>query len=346
MAEVRVRDLTPDDRAWAEKLIAGGSGGVATIARLGELIDPLQLEGLVAEEGGHPIGLATIQEQPTTGMEVVTLHAEPRGRGAGTALLATAWQVAAASEHSRLWLVTTNDNLAALHFCLHRGMRITTVHDDAVARDRELKPEIPVANPENGLPIRDLIELELPTDPAWEPAALPFPRVSDLDLLPAEAFAIEVMPLFEGAPGFVARLAGARPFGDDDGMLESAADVAHELPEEEQLELVEAHPRIGAAPESVSRASYDEQGYAAESPEDAETARAYEELAMLNEIYEERFGFRYVVFVAGRPKAAVVPLLEQALRNDREVELRRAIDDAIYIAGDRLRKLRGLGTEV
>jgi 2-oxo-4-hydroxy-4-carboxy--5-ureidoimidazoline (OHCU) decarboxylase/GNAT superfamily N-acetyltransferase len=338
--------MTPDDRAWAERLIADASGGNATVARLGELVDPLQFEGLVAEEAGHPIGLATVREDPATGMEVVTLHAEPRGRGAGTALLTTAWQVAAASGHARLWLVTTNDNLEALHFYLHRGMRIAAVHEDAVARDRELKPEIPHTNPENGLPVRDLIELELPTEEAWEPASLPFARVEDLDLLPDEAFVMEVTPLFEGAPRFVARLAEARPFGDDDGMLESAADVAHGLPEEEQLELVEAHPRIGAAPESVSRASYDEQGYGAESPDDAETARAYEELAMLNEIYEQRFGFRYVVFVAGRPKAAIVPLLEQALRNDREVELRRAIDDAIYIAGDRLRKLRGLGTEV
>jgi 2-oxo-4-hydroxy-4-carboxy--5-ureidoimidazoline (OHCU) decarboxylase len=49
--------------------------------------------------------------------------------------------------------------------------------------------------------------------------------------------------------------------------------------------------------------------------------------------------------VAGRPKTEIVPLLEHALRNDREAELRRAIDDSMYIAGDRLRKLRGLGRE-
>ena len=51
-------------------------------------------------------------------------------------------------------------------------------------------------------------------------------------------------------------------------------------------------------------------------------------------------------FVAGRPRDAIVPLLEHALLSDREVELRRAVDDAIYIAGDRLRRLRGLGSEI
>jgi 2-oxo-4-hydroxy-4-carboxy-5-ureidoimidazoline decarboxylase len=276
----------------------------------------------------------------------VTLHADPRRKGAGTALLETAWHVAAASGHHRLWLVTTNDNLDALHFYLRRGMRIAAVHDGAVEGDRALKPEIPPFNGDNGLPIRDLVELELPTgDGAAELEPQPFPRIEDLDRLPAEAFVAEVLPLFEGAPRLSRLLADERPFESDAQLIATAFEVAHGMSEEEQLELVEAHPRIGAPPEEVSEASYDEQGYAEESPEEAETARAYEELAVLNEIYERRFGFRYVVFVAGRPKAEIVPLLEHALRNEREAELRRAVDDAIYIAGDRLRKLRGLGTE-
>jgi 2-oxo-4-hydroxy-4-carboxy--5-ureidoimidazoline (OHCU) decarboxylase/GNAT superfamily N-acetyltransferase len=343
--EIHVRDMTPADRSWAEQLIAGASGGSATVARLGELIDPLALEGLVAESDGRSIGLATVQETPERGMEVVTLHADPRGRGAGSALLETAWHVAAASGHHRLWLVTSNDNLPALHFYLRRGMQIAAVHAGAVERDRQLKPDIPPFNGETGLPIRDLIELELPMTEGAQLVTRPFPRAEDLDQLPSEAFVAEVLTLFEGGPHFVDRLAQERPLGDDNGLLHAAFEVAHGMAEDEKLELVEAHPRIGAHPEAVSPASYAEQGYEDESDEDAETARAYEELAMLNQIYEERFGFRYVVFVAGRPKSAIVPLLEHALRNDRDAELRRAIDDTIYIAGDRLRRLRGLGTE-
>jgi 2-oxo-4-hydroxy-4-carboxy--5-ureidoimidazoline (OHCU) decarboxylase/GNAT superfamily N-acetyltransferase len=347
VADVHVRDLSPADHEWADRLLAQNLGGTRMVARLGELIDPLQLEGLVAESGGRHIGLAVVRESPDRGMEVVTLHAEPRGEGAGTALLETAWHVAAASGHHRLWLVTTNDNLEALHFYLRRGMRVTAVHEGAVERDRELKPEIPAFNGDNGLPLRDLIELELPTgEGAADLVTQPFPRSEDLDRLPEVAFVSEAAQLFEGGPRFLARLAEERPFETDERMMQAAFEVAHGMPEEERLELVEAHPRIGAPPQEVSEASYDEQGYEAEAPEDMDTARAYEELAMLNEIYERQFGFRYVVFVAGRPKTEIVPLLEHALRNDREAELRRAVDDAIYIAGDRLRRLRGLGTEV
>jgi 2-oxo-4-hydroxy-4-carboxy-5-ureidoimidazoline decarboxylase len=68
-----------------------------------------------------------------------------------------------------------------------------------------------------------------------------------------------------------------------------------------------------------------------------------QELADLNAAYEQHFGFRYVVFVAGRPRAEVVPLMEVALRNERTAELRRGVADAIFIAADRLRAERGGG---
>jgi len=170
--------------------------------------------------------------------------------------------------------------------------------------------------------------------------APPIPEVTELNALSADAFVAALAPLFEGAPRFLRRVAEERPFESDAELLAAAHEVAISMPEDERVELVEAHPRIGADVDTVSDLSRDEQGYDEESDEDAETARAYEELAMLNEIYERQFGFRYVVFVAGRSKAEIVPLLEHALRNDREAELRRALDETLDIAADRLARLR------
>ncbi len=276
---------------------------------------------------------------------MATLHAEPQGGGAGIALLETAFQVAVASGHSRLWLVTTNDNLPAIHFYLRRGMHVATVHAGAVDRDRAMKPQIPMVNAENGIPVRDLVEFELRADAARGGSKLKlppiaFPRVDDLDKLPLASFVHELTPLFEGAPAFLGRLADERPFGSDGALIKAAFEVSRRISQAEALELIEAHPRIGAPPDAVSGLSYAEQGYATEAA-DAETARAYKELAVLNEIYERRFGFRYVIFVAGRPKTVIVPLLEAALRNERDAELRRAVADTVYIAADRLATLRG-----
>jgi 2-oxo-4-hydroxy-4-carboxy--5-ureidoimidazoline (OHCU) decarboxylase len=164
--------------------------------------------------------------------------------------------------------------------------------------------------------------------------------MADLNDLSEDAFADEVAPLFEGAPGFLRRLAAARPFDSDHAFVATAREVARTMPEADQIELLNAHPPLGADPASVSRASFEEQGY--ESPDgDDERQQVLEELAMLNEVYEGRFGFRYVVFVAGRPLSAMGPLIEGAMRNDRPAELARGIDEVIDVAADRLGQLRG-----
>jgi 2-oxo-4-hydroxy-4-carboxy-5-ureidoimidazoline decarboxylase len=163
------------------------------------------------------------------------------------------------------------------------------------------------------------------TDPAHD--------ASELDALSPDAFAAAVGPWFEGAPRFLDRLAAARPFGDAATLFARAADIAAAMPEDEQLELIDAHPRLGAPPSSVSAASFREQGY------DRETLDAIADLERLNAAYETRFGFRFCVFVNGRSRASLVPVLEAALRADRDAEIRRAVGEVVAIARDRFDRL-------
>jgi len=61
---------------------------------------------------------------------------------------------------TRLWVITTNDNVDALRFYQRRGFRLVTVHRGAVDRSRaSLKPEIPPVGA-YGIPLRDEIELD------------------------------------------------------------------------------------------------------------------------------------------------------------------------------------------
>lgn len=160
--------------------------------------------------------------------------------------------------------------------------------------------------------------------------------VDELNAMEADAFAATIAPLFENAPRFVARIADARPFESEEDLFDTARGIAREMPEAEQIELLEAHPRIGADTATVSDASRREQGE--EEPNEAWVGN---ELTALNEAYESRFGFRFVVFVAGRPRADIIPLLERALHADRDEELRRGLDDVVLIAADRMGTLRG-----
>lgn len=152
--------------------------------------------------------------------------------------------------------------------------------------------------------------------------------------------------LFEGAPRFLDRVEAAAPFADDDALFAAARAIAHTMPEPEQIELIDAHPRLGAPPGTVSALSYVEQGYdrpggAAGGAETQVDVAA--ELERLNDAYEARFGFRYCVYVAGRSRAALLPDMAAATQRpatDRSAELHRALDAVVDIAIDRHAKLR------
>ena len=163
--------------------------------------------------------------------------------------------------------------------------------------------------------------------------------IEEIDAADVDAFVTTLSALFEGAPRFLRRLAEARPFETQDDLFAAARVTAREMPEEEQIELLDAHPRIGADPATVSELSHAEQGF--DEPPADDQAWVGDELQALNEAYESLFGFRFVVFVAGRPRAEIIPILERALHADRDEELRRGLDDVVLIASERMDTLRG-----
>jgi len=168
--------------------------------------------------------------------------------------------------------------------------------------------------------------------------------LDDLNAASPGAASASLAPLFEGAPAFLDRLVARRPFRSWPQAFEVARAIAHAMPEADQVELVDAHPRLGADPAGVSALSFREQGY--DRPADSGAGDptgeidVAAELARLNAAYEARFGFRYCVFVAGRPRADLLPGLAAALEADREAELHRALDAVVDIAMVRLDALR------
>jgi GNAT superfamily N-acetyltransferase len=120
------------------------------------------LPGFVAELDGATAGLLTYDIAGDS-CEVVTIDAVETRRGVGSALLRAAGKAARSAGCRRLWLITTNDNVAALRFYLRNGMRLVAVHLDALERSRELKPSIPT-HADDGTPLRDEWELELSLD--------------------------------------------------------------------------------------------------------------------------------------------------------------------------------------
>ena len=138
--------------------------------------------------------------------------------------------------------------------------------------------------------------------------------------LPRQLTADELAELFEGRTALVEQLARLEdPLG-------RARDVARGLSGAELQEVLAAHPAIGGTPTSARSAA--EQG-----TDDDPAVLA--ELAVLNRAYEDRFGFRFVVFVNRRPRRELVPVLRERLERTREEELSTGVDELVQIAIDR-----------
>ncbi len=140
--------------------------------------------------------------------------------------------------------------------------------------------------------------------------------------LPRKLSVDELAALFEGRTRFVERLAESL------NPLDVARAVLGELPEDAQLEALNAHPRIGAS--RLSRASRGEQG-------EGDDPAVLAELARLNAAYEEKFGFRFVVFVNRRPRSVILSVLRGRIARTREEELQTGLDDLVAIALNRFR---------
>jgi 2-oxo-4-hydroxy-4-carboxy-5-ureidoimidazoline decarboxylase len=138
--------------------------------------------------------------------------------------------------------------------------------------------------------------------------------------LPRQLSVEQLEELFEGRTRLVERLAGI------DDPLENADSVLAKLSEEEKIEALDAHPAIGAR--TLSARSAEEQGASGDPA-------VLSELAYLNQIYQEKFGFRFVVFVAGRPKREILEVLRTRIANTREEELETGCRELVAIAKDR-----------
>ena len=131
--------------------------------------------------------------------------------------------------------------------------------------------------------------------------------------LPRQLTKREVAELFSG-PGMLVDL-----LAEVDDPLGRAEEIAGSLSDADKAEALAAHPRIGEP-----------------SPEQhGEDPAVLTELAYLNQVYEEKFGFRFVVHVAGRPHSELLEVLRDRLARTREEELETGIAELVAIAQDR-----------
>lgn len=156
---IKIQELTSSDRQWIEETSTRLWGSPFVIVHETTYY-PDTLPGFYALDNNTRCGLITYHIADNA-CEIVTLNSDYPGKGIGSALIEAVIHQASIAGCHRIWLITTNDNLHALGFYQKRGFELVTIHRHAVNRARKIKPQIPLLG-ENGIPIRDEIELEYP----------------------------------------------------------------------------------------------------------------------------------------------------------------------------------------
>jgi 2-oxo-4-hydroxy-4-carboxy-5-ureidoimidazoline decarboxylase len=155
-----------------------------------------------------------------------------------------------------------------------------------------------------------------------------WPRtVAELNATSREQFLGALGFLFEHSPWIVEAAWARRPFADRDDLHRRLVDVVREAPLERQIALIEAHPDLAgraAIAGELTAASTREQAAAGLdrlSPEE------YQRFHALNDAYRARFGFPFIIAVRENTKESILRSFEVRLGNDRDAEVRTALDE-------------------
>lgn len=142
------------------------------------------------------------------------------------------------------------------------------------------------------------------------------------------------------ARAWVTAMCTARPFANDDSVLQTAAESWWQLGHGDWREAFAAHPQIGDLASLRAKfadtrawAGGEQAGVAGAS--DATLVR----LAELNREYLARFGYIFIVFATGKSADEMLAILESRLPNSLDAELPIAAGEQLKITQLRLRKL-------
>jgi 2-oxo-4-hydroxy-4-carboxy-5-ureidoimidazoline decarboxylase len=140
-----------------------------------------------------------------------------------------------------------------------------------------------------------------------------------------------------GSTRWVERMIACRPFGDQASLLTAARTEWFGLSDDDWREAFGDHPKIGDR-ESLERRfaatrhlSEREQKGVEAAGEDVLSA-----LADANRVYEERFGYIFIVCATGRTAEEMLALLRARLDNDPGTEIRIAAEEQAEITALRL----------
>lgn len=160
--------------------------------------------------------------------------------------------------------------------------------------------------------------------------------LDQLNALPQPAFSEALAGIFEHSPWVPERAWPQRPFASIDALHAVMCAVVAVAHADEQMALIRAHPQLAgkaAIRGELTAASTAEQSGAGL---DQCSAEEFARITALNDAYQQRFGFPFILAVRGHTRASIIAAMAARLGNVREDEIAEALRQIERIAGFRL----------
>jgi OHCU decarboxylase len=135
-------------------------------------------------------------------------------------------------------------------------------------------------------------------------------------------------------------MAAARPFQMLEDLYKTAERIWFDLPPAEMLEAFASHPKIGSSKPAASQKKRAAKWSSKEqSGVNGAGSEVMTQLAELNGLYHEKFGFIFIVCATGKTADEMLAICKARLRNSAATELKIAAEEQMKITDLRLNKL-------
>jgi 2-oxo-4-hydroxy-4-carboxy-5-ureidoimidazoline decarboxylase len=135
-------------------------------------------------------------------------------------------------------------------------------------------------------------------------------------------------------------MARHRPFTSQDALFEHAESLWWDLSADHWLQAFAGHPKIGDI-DSLRKKYAGSRAWSEGEQKGVESAaeEVLKRLARMNDTYEEKFGYIFIVCATGKSAAEMLEILESRLPNPPDRELKIAAAEQARITAIRLEKL-------
>jgi 2-oxo-4-hydroxy-4-carboxy-5-ureidoimidazoline decarboxylase len=159
--------------------------------------------------------------------------------------------------------------------------------------------------------------------------------IAELNQINHEEFVNALGSVFEQTPSIAYQVWYKRPFANVTDLHQQMLNVTNTMSQAEQLALIQAHPDLGSKVEMAEASVQEQSGVGL----DQLTLAEFDRFQQLNQSYQAKFGFPFIIAVKNHTKASILEVFDRRLHNSSDVEIRQALAEIAQITWFRLLNL-------